>query len=329
MRAARPMAIALRLQQTGFRTAGQLAAELEVSTRTIYRDVEALQAAGVPIWTTAGEGGGIRIDPGWRSPVDGLTSEEIAALLVDPDRAESAGLGAALRTARASLSGSSSAGVAELLAWFDERFIVDPTPWFQPPALTERPALLPIVARALRHGRRLHLDYQSDSVVRGQRIDPLGVVQKHGIHYLVAAHRGKPRSFRVSRIAGARVLDVAVIVPEGFDLGAYWSGFVEAFESEIRPIEARLRVRAVDLQQLRRAVPGRATERALATAEIDGDWSTIVVTVEELPVAAQQLASVPSVEVLGPPALRRALAAHCEVIHRRHQGTPSDEALRD
>lgn len=319
MRAARLLAITLRLQRTGFRTAQQLAEELEVSVRTIYRDVEALQAAGVPVWTVVGDGGGIHIDQGWRSPVDGLTAAQIAALLVGEQRAEGAGLGPALRTARASVVGRSPAGVADLLVWFDQRFVVDPVPWFQPPPSPDSPDALATVAGALRRDRRLELWHRLGDDRRRRRVDPLGLVQKHGVHYLVAAHRRRPRTYRVSRIEAARVLDEPAIVPEGFDLASYWSDLVDAFEAQLRPTTTRLRLRVEDRHQLRRAIPGRATEQALAAAVVENGSLTVDLTVEELPVAAQQLAAVASLEVLAPEGLRRALVDHCSSLARRHE----------
>lgn len=332
MRSARLIATLLRLQQTGFRTARELAEAHEVSVRTVYRDVEALQTAGVPIWTTRGAGGGIHLDHGWQRRQFDLTIDELTALLIDERQAVAAGLGGALRTARSHVSDHSTSGVAELLSWLDERFLVDPTPWFQPPTHSEPPDCLATVAEAVRRSERLAVVREKDNGTAVSRVDPLGLVVKHGVHYLVAVHRGRVTTFRVSRFHSARRLEESVTVPESFDLAEHWARFVSEFETKLRPVRARLRIAAADREALRRSLPGAPTEAALAATAVTqaadaSDILTLDITVEALPIAAAQLCAVPSVEILFPDDLRRAVMDHAVRVAARNRSTGSGTAI--
>ncbi len=307
MRSARLLAMLLHLQRTGPATAATLAAELEVSERTIYRDVATLQQAGVPLWTEPGPLGGIRLVEGWRSPVDGFTAAETVALTLGTAGSADLGWGAVLAAARSKLRSSVPGSEGAALARVTGRFMLDAPGWFSRDDVGEA---LATVAAAVWDGHRLDITYaRGDRAVR-RRLDPLGLVLKAGTWYLVAAHEGTPRTYRVSRIAEATALDAPARRPDDFDLAAWWGASAAAFDRAIRPLASRLRLSPAAARQLRGAVPGDATADALAAGRTAKDgWIEVDLPLEPLQVAVSQLASLRGVEVVEPPELRRALAA--------------------
>src|SRR5690606_15624417 len=195
VRSARLLALLLRLQRVGPATARTLADELEVSERTVYRDVAMLQAAGVPLWTEAGPGGGIRLLDGWRSPVDGFTAAETVALTIGSAGAADLGLGAVLAAARSKLRSALPAAARDDIARVTERFLLDAPAWFHRDDPGE---VLPTVADAVWQGRRLDIRYGRRGHTVRRRVDPLGLVLKAGTWYLVAAHRRDRKSTRLN-----------------------------------------------------------------------------------------------------------------------------------
>ena len=308
MRSARLLALLLRLQRTGPATAASLATELEVSERTIYRDVAMLQAAGVPLWTEPGPGGGIRLVEGWRSPVDGFTAAETVALTIGTAGAADLGLGAVLTAARSKLRSALPGPARDDLERVTRRFLLDAPGWFHRDDAGEA---LATVADALWNDQRLDVRYGRPGRTVRRRLDPLGLVLKAGTWYLVAAHRRQSRTYRVSRLGEARAVPGPAWRPEGFDLASWWAASSSAFDATIRPLRARLRVSPLAARHLPGAVPGQITRDALAAGQVDATgWTTLDLPVEGVDVAVTQLGGVAGVEVVAPSELRAALAAH-------------------
>ncbi|MFO7280789.1 MAG: WYL domain-containing protein [Thermoanaerobacterales bacterium] len=323
MRSARLLALLLRLQRVGPATARTLADELEVSERTVYRDVAMLQAAGVPLWTEAGPGGGIRLLDGWRSPVDGFTAAETVALTIGSAGAADLGLGAVLAAARSKLRSALPAAARDDLARVTERFLLDAPAWFHRDDPGE---VLPTVADAVWQGRRLDIRYGRRGHGVRRRVDPLGLVLKAGTWYLVAAHRRRPRTWRVSRITSATPRPEPAWRPPGFDLARWWSASAAAFDASIRPLRARLRLSPAAARRLPRLVPGELTVRALEQGEVDAEgWVTVDLPLEPVEVAVSQLVPLPGVEVLAPDELRAALADHARDVAERNTGPPGGD----
>jgi len=304
-------------------TARTLADELEVSERTVYRDVAMLQAAGVPLWTEAGPGGGIRLLDGWRSPVDGFTAAETVALTIGSAGAADLGLGAVLAAARSKLRSALPAAARDDLARVTERFLLDAPAWFHRDDPGE---VLPTVADAVWQGRRLDIRYGRRGHGVRRRVDPLGLVLKAGTWYLVAAHRRRPRTWRVSRITSATPRPEPAWRPPGFDLARWWSASAAAFDASIRPLRARLRLSPAAARRLPRLVPGELTVRALEQGEVDAEgWVTVDLPLEPVEVAVSQLVPLPGVEVLAPDELRAALADHARDVAERNTGPPGGD----
>ena len=312
MRASRLVAVLLHVQRSGRATAPELAAALEVSVRTIYRDVAALQEAGVPLWTEPGPSGGVRLVEGWRFPLDGLSADETAALVLGagPAGAAELGLGTVLAAAQSKVLSALPAELRSRATRMQERFHLDAPGWF---AREEPAPHLATVAEAVWSGVRLDIGYRTGDRLVRRRLDPLGLVLKAGTWYLVAAHRGEPRTYRVSRVTAAERRPEPVTRPAGWHLAGFWERSAADFDRAILRLPCRLRLDRVALRRLPAAVPGPSTAAAVAGATPPDDEGRCCVdlAVESVAVAVSQLASLGGVvEVLEPPSLRAALAAH-------------------
>ena len=221
MRASRLVQLLLLLQRRGRTTASELATDLEVSVRTIYRDVEALSASGVPIYGESGPGGGIQLVGGYETRLTGLTGQEATALGLAgiPTAAAELGLGGVLVAAQSKVDAALPPELRTRTARLRERFLVDVPGWFRAP---EAVPALAALAGALWDGRRVDIEYQRPSGTVRRRLDPLGLVLKGSTWYLVALARDPDgiRTFRVGRVVAATTLDEPADRPADFDLAA-------------------------------------------------------------------------------------------------------------
>jgi predicted DNA-binding transcriptional regulator YafY len=310
VRASRLLALLLTLERRGHATADSLAGELEVSVRTIYRDVAALQGAGVPIWTAPGPGGGIHLLEGWSANLAGLTAEEASALTLAgaPGVAAELGLGAMAAAARTKVLDALPPELRTRATRVQERFLLDAPGWFH---RSEPVDALSGVADAVWSGTRIDLTYRrADREVR-RRVDPLGLVIKGGTWYLVAAHRGQPRTYRVGRITTVRPTGERVRRPPGFDLAAWWSTSGAEFDRSLLRASVRLRLSPRAQSWLPSILGATAASLGLADAGPPDEegWRELTLPVESLEVASTQLVQLgDGVEVLDPPELRGALA---------------------
>lgn len=323
VRASRLIQLLLLLQASGRMTAASLADELEVSERTVYRDVEALSGAGVPVYAVAGPGGGISLVEGYRTRLTGLTEGEAQALALQglPGPAASElGLGTVLAAAQLKVDAALPPELRARATRVRERFHVDAPGWF---GRHEAVPHLPAVAEAVWAGRRLAIRYRrGDGEVR-RNVDPLGLVLKAGRWYLLAlAGRAREvRTYRVARIAGARVLDHSALRPEAFDLAAAWSEAQSGFARDILRIDVRARVRAAAAGRLRHCTDPAAADAALASmGEPDGEgWADITIPSESVEVAEVELLRMGAeLEVLEPLELRARLTTHANALAERY-----------
>lgn len=223
MRADRLLGIVALLRQHGRLSAAELARRLEVTPRTIARDIDALSAAGVPVYAERGRTGGYALLPGYRPDVEDLQPDEARALFVagGSATAEALGLGESFGRALRKLSTGLPASHAEQVGHLLERVIIDPGGWG---GAVRNPEALETVMRAVQDDRRVRMDYRALSSGHGGRrtVDPWGVVLAGTTWYLIAAHRGKPHTYRISRIQAIEVLDEPTRRPAGVDLLATW-----------------------------------------------------------------------------------------------------------
>ncbi len=330
MRASRLVQLLLLLQRRGRQTAVELAVELEVSVRTIYRDVEALAASGVPIYGESGPGGGIELVGGYETRLTGLTAPEATALGLAglPAAADDLGLGSVLVAAQSKVDAALPPELRARAARLRERFLVDVPGWFQTP---EAVPALAALAGALWDGHRVEIRYRrADRTVR-RRLDPLGLVLKGSVWYLVA-HARRPdgiRTFRVSRVVAVTARDDAAARPPGFDLAAAWADIGRSFDRDIRRYVVHALVDGDRLWLLRHALPEPSGAQAIESAgppRPDGR-RPVVIHSESLQIAHDELLRVGrALEVLDPPDLRAALAATGRALARRHVTTARSPA---
>ncbi|NDL60725.1 helix-turn-helix transcriptional regulator [Phytoactinopolyspora mesophila] len=309
MRASRLMSLMFMLQQRRAATAAALADELGVSIRTIYRDVGALQAAGVPLWTESGPGGGIHLVEGWRTRLDGLTGDEAAALFLAgaPSAVADLGLGAVLTAAETKVVATLPPELRGRAGRLRERFHLDAPGWFN---REEPPAALAAIAEAVWAGRRLDIAYDRSGRTVRRRLDPLGLVLKAGTWYLVAAHRAQVRTYRIGRVTEVSKRDERFTRPEGFDLAAWWARSAAEFDRSLLRYTCRVRLAPWAYRHLRHYVSPASAEAAVQSAKGPdaGGWYEVTLPTEGEDVAARQLTGLaPDVEVLDPPSLREAL----------------------
>ena len=206
MRASRLVQLLLFLQTRGRTTAAVLARELEVSERTIHRDVEALSAAGVPIYAERRPHGGIQLIDGYRTRLTGLTGDEAEALFLSglPGPAAELGLGTVVAAARLKVLAALPSELRVRASRLVERFHLDAAGWFH---ASEPVPHLAVLADAVWEARRLAITYRRGDSEVERSLEPLGLVLKAGVWYLVAASEGQVRTYRVSRIRSATVGD--------------------------------------------------------------------------------------------------------------------------
>mgnify|MGYP000858129765 CR=1 FL=1 len=307
MQSSRLLSILLRLQAQGRVSAQVLADALEVSVRTIYRDIDALSAAGVPVFAEKGRQGGFSLRDGYRTRLTGLDRPEAGSLFLSgvPFAAAQLGLGPALESTRLKLLASlpdSARNEAQRVA---SRFHLDPVGWFQGP---DDQGLLPELATAVWSGRMLQMRYERWTGVVERRVSPLGLVLKAGLWYLVAAADEQPRTYRVSAIQALVVEDAPATVPARFDLVRYWSRFASDYEARMQTGRARVRARPAGLKALSRMSHAMAQAVAVAGPCNKAGWHELEIPIESIDVAVGELLRLgPDVQALGPRELRSAL----------------------
>ena len=309
MRASRLLSILILLQLRGRLTAETLAKEFEVSVRTIYRDIDQLSAAGVPVFADRGRSGGFALLDGYRTRLTGMTPGESDALVLAGAGRAADALAAAQLKLLASLPPEAGVRAQRVAA----RFHLDPDTWHRPAEALDG---LPALAAAVWYERRVRLRYDSWKEVVTREVDPLGLVLKAGVWYLVAAAKGQPRTYRVASILALETLETAVARPPRFDLADYWAAWSRDFETRILGERAIVKVSPLGQRILRRVSPaaGAALDAEHEPAAPEG-WIQGAIPIESIADATRQLLHL-GIEgvVVGPLALRDAVAAEAARI---------------
>jgi predicted DNA-binding transcriptional regulator YafY len=309
------------LQNRGRLTAPELARELDVSVRTVYRDVDALADAGIPVYAEAGRHGGVQLVDGYRTRLTGLTAAEAETLVLGgpPGPLAELGLGTVVAAAQLKVLAALPPELRSRALRIRERFHLDAPGWFH---RDEDVSALPTLASALWDDRRIVVRYRRSDRVVQRTLDPLGVVLKAGTWYLLGRTRGNVRTYRVSRIEGIEVLDQSFQRPADFDLVARWEESSRAFESSFLREEVHARVSAAGLAGLRHALEPYSAREAQASAGEPGPdgWYDVTILVENLDYAHDDLLRLGAeCEVLAPAALRDALSATATALAGRYQ----------
>lgn len=309
MRASRLLSILITLQAQGQRSASALAEELEVSVRTIYRDVDALSAAGVPIYAERGAGGGFRLLDGYKTRLTGMNRAEAEAMLFMglPGPAMQLGLADAYFASRLKLLASLPPAMREEATRIAGRFHLDTAAWNPDEASIH---LLPDLAGAVWDQRRIRLDYESWTQASARLVDPLGLVLKAGTWYLVAFAGKRILTYRLASIRAVAVTDETFERDSAFDLAAHWRSAQEAFVERLQQDWALVRVRA-DLAERLRLISAAVAQNleTLGPDPDDAAWVRARLPIEGLPHATREMLKFGAgLEVLEPPLLRAALA---------------------
>jgi predicted DNA-binding transcriptional regulator YafY len=331
MRASRLVSIVLLLQNRGRMTAQALADELEVSVRTIYRDVESLSAAGVPVYGEPGHEGGYALVEGYRTRLTGLHGDEVDALALAglPGPAADLGLGSVLAVAQLKLDAALPPELRERSGRVRERFHLDAPGWYRD---AEEVPFLTAAADAVWSGSRLRIRYRRWAEPRevDRVLDPLGIVLKAGIWYLVAASRQgraaattRPsiRNFRVSQILELTQGPELAERPTGFDLAEYWRNSLAEFD-RLRfqgTATVRLSPEAVRrMPDLYASAVLRSVELTASAPDAQG-WVRAQIPIEGTMHALGEVFKLGwGVEVLDPPELRSAVARYAAELARLH-----------
>lgn len=326
MRASRLLSILMLLQARGRMSAEALAKEVEASVRTVYRDVDELSAAGVPIYAERGRNGGFQLLDGWRTRLTGLTASEAQALFLAglPGPAAQLGLGGAMAAAQLKLLAALPANWREDAQRIGTRFHLDPVDWYRGTAPADH---LPAVAAAVWAERRLLLRYASWTEETERVVDPLGLVLKAGTWYLVARGGGKSRTYRVANIRALTPAEGHFTRPRNFDLAAYWTASTARFESEIYRGTALLRVSPRGLRSLRGMSAAVADAAAHASQGPDADgWTRVTIPIEAVDQAARDLLRLGAeAEVLEPAELRDRVAETARRVMAMYGAAPVTE----
>lgn len=308
MRADRLISILLLLQTRGRMTAGELSQQLEVSERTIYRDLEALSISGVPIYSEHGPGGGYALLDSYRTTLTGLTESEVRTLFMSGVYGPLAdlGLAEALEIALLKLAASLPETQQQRAERMRQRIHLDAIGWFQSP---ESVPHLHALQEAVWRDQQVHIVYRrGDGEVRERTIDPYGLVAKASIWYVVASIGEEMRVYRVSRILSLDFLDEHFEHPTDFDLSAYWTEWCHAFETGRNQYPVTLRVAPETAQTMAQFWGDEVRDKIEDAAPDHNGWRQIVLHYDTLEWARNSLIALgPTVEILDPPELREAI----------------------
>jgi predicted DNA-binding transcriptional regulator YafY len=323
VKASRLVSILLLLQVHGRLSASALAERLEVSVRTIYRDLDALGQAGVPVCTQGGAGGGCWLVDGYRTRLTGLTTEEARALFLAgvPGPAGELGLGVALATAQLKVLASLPEDLRGRAGRARGRFHLDAPRWFQPPP--GELAHLAAIAAAVWDDRLLEVSHQRQGQSPVTRVvEALGLVVKAGVWYLVARlpARDEPHVYRLSRVLAATPLEQPFARPPDFDLASFWSRWSREFEDSLPRVPVVVRMPREEVAAARSVAAGVTVEEPEAEP---GGWIRVTLLFERLEWAERRILGLgPDVEVLEPAELRERVAASARAIAARYAVPP-------
>ena len=320
MRASRLVSLLLLLQNRGQLTAAAVARELEVSERTVYRDVEALSAAGIPIYAERGPHGGVRLVEGYRTRLTGMTEDEARALFLSglPGPAAELGLGTVMTAARLKVLAALPTELRARATRLVERFYLDAAAWFRPEDVVPN---LPVLAEAVWESLPIRVTYDRGDELAERVLEPLGLVLKAGTWYVVARRDGEIRTYRASRIQSLELGEQRFERPEGFDLAAYWLESSAAWERDVPRLAVDVRVDPAFIDQL---VDQIGTEAYGVAERLDGEdpdgWIRLRLRLTYPHDAPGRLLGLGShLEVIAPDETRQRVVALARGVLARHE----------
>lgn len=297
MRADRLLSILLLLQNRGKMTSRELAQTLEVSERTVFRDMEALSASGIPILAERGREGGWMLTEGYRTSLTGMKPQEIGSLLLSADASIMKDLGIQddYSSALLKLEAASSHRLSNPANYLSERIHIDGASWHPS---DETYPFLSVLQRALWEDRKVKITYLRSNETTVRFIEPLGLVAKRGVWYVVAKSKDELRTFRVSRLVNVEETHEWFKRPDDFDLKQYWEESTTAFKAALPKYQVKLRVRTSVLKELQRE---RFVTVQLIEPTSNAEWVNVDAEFNTIESACRIILSFsPSVIVLSP-----------------------------
>ncbi|MEM6282797.1 MAG: YafY family protein [Chloroflexota bacterium] len=267
MRADRLLSIMLILHTHGKMTANTLAEKLEVSRRTILRDIDALSIAGVPIHADAGHGGGVYLDEHYRVSLTGLNEAEVRALFVSiqPGPLRDVGLGRAAEDTLLKLFVALPSLHRHEAKRMQQRILLDPTLWWP---RSETPPHLETLKAAVFDDCCVEVRYErGDGTIVERVLEPYSLVAKASVWYLIARSDGEPRTYRVSRFVAVRIIDKQFERDAVFDPVTYWHTHTETFIANMPSFAFTLRLNVSRLRLLKLYADGGYTIRDTSADE--------------------------------------------------------------
>ena len=301
MRADRLLSILLTLQTEGKVKARELARRLEVSPRTVYRDLDALTAAGVPVYAEPGPSGGVALLNDYKTQLTGLSRAELQTLFFGkpPALLKDLEMSTVFDAAQLKLLASLPAASQEGARGAQQHLYVDTTGWAKQKDAVPH---LPLLYEAVWQNRRTILRYARSDKTVTRPVDPLGLVARGSTWYLVAGVAGEKRTYRVSRIEGLELTDDLYTRPADFDLAAYWERSKETFRENLPryPVTVRARLDVTERLRSHRYV------RVVSEAQDEDGWVRLELLFEVAWEACECLLGFgPTAQVLAPAELRR------------------------
>lgn len=317
MRASRLLTILMHLRSKQRVSAPELARLLEVSERTVLRDMDQLSAAGVPVYAERGRDGGFCLRTEWRTELNGLTESESRALVFAglPGPAMDLGLGPQAVSARLKMLSALPSAWRLQSTQVADRFHIDAIDWYRQ---EEKPPHLAEIAQAVWDGQRIQMRYRSWNGRRDYELSPLGLVVKAGTWYLVAASErsGHVGTYRLANVLSVQVQKRAARRPRDFDLADFWQQTCRRFEAELRQIEASIEVSERGWQRLQNL---RIPHQTLTRPASESGWLCVTLPVESIEHGARQMLSLGAeVRVLSPAALQAQVLAEAQACVARH-----------
>ncbi len=309
MRADRLLSLLLMLQAQGRLSARRLADALEVSERTIYRDIVALSTAGVPVFTERGPGGGVSLVESYRTSLTGLTRDEVQALfiLTIPTALDQLGIGRDIKNALLKLSANLPAAMRDGQQRVRQRIYLDSTPWTR----SDQPlACLPVIQQAIWNNRRIRMRYRRPFSAEAEgTVEPYGLVAKANVWHLVFALGERLRVIQVSEILTAELLEQTFDRPMDFDLQRFWEEYLQKNENSRPVFTVTIRAAPGLAAELLRRYGARRIERSPHAEAEDEGWQVMELHFETFFSARERLLGFGcAVEVLAPEQLRLSMS---------------------
>lgn len=297
MRADRLLSILLLLQSRGKISSRELAEALEVSERTICRDMESLSISGIPVLAERGRVGGWRLAEGYRTTLTGMNPKEIAALLLpaDPAVLQALGIHEEFSSAARKLQAAAVRQPSASFSLISQRIHIDGAGWH--PSGESYPSLAAL-QEAVWANHKARITYPGSSETAERLISPLGLVAKRGVWYVVADTAGGLRTYRVSRISSVEVTDEAFDRPDDFILARYWEVSTLAFKASLPRYPAKLLVRDNRMKEFQQERYVSVLSQAPSTAP---EWISVEAEFHTLESASRIIMSLsPGIKVTAP-----------------------------